>query len=146
MPASSENTAFFTSSSFWTGFQPITTGMAKIDSSTKNTLTISRPQVIEIPGNICFSEQVFYRNIPWVPLTLSKCFISTLHVFGSQRNLEDYLSYKTVLKSGKTKPAFHQLISPKQFLLLKRPCQGKIPSNDIHVGQKKWRQTDTKMG
>ena len=62
MPASSENTAFFTSSSFWTGFQPITTGMAKIDPSTKNTLTISRPQVIEIPGNICFSEQVFYRK------------------------------------------------------------------------------------
>ena len=30
--------------------------------STKNTLTISRPQVIEIPGNICFSEQIFYRK------------------------------------------------------------------------------------
>ena len=38
MPASSENTAFFTSSSFWTGFQPITTGMAKTDSSFSSSL------------------------------------------------------------------------------------------------------------
>ena len=30
--------------------------------STKNSLTISRPQVIEIPGNICFSEQIFYSK------------------------------------------------------------------------------------
>ena len=81
--------------------------------STKNTLTISCPQVIEIPGTSASPNKYFTENIPWVPLTLSKCFISTLHVFGKQRNLEYYLSYKTVLKSGQTKPAFRQLISPK---------------------------------